>query len=160
LLPISLLVIIEEHYQFIIRSLFRRRREKLLEIIINIMRKKLIVLSGFVLGLAPVMAFAQNAQSCDTVQSGTVQKLICVFGNILDTIIPILVVLGLVYFVWGVITYVISDDEEAKKAGRDRMIFGIIGLVVIVGLWGLVHIVSNTFGINQEGSPPIPTVQF
>jgi len=48
-----------------------------------------------------------------------------------------LLALGVVYFVWGVVTYVIASDEEAKKTGRDRIIYGIIGLAVIIGVWVL-----------------------
>jgi len=128
------------------------------------MRKKLIVLSGCTMAFMPFMALAQyQSQGCDSgsVQLGTLQSIICTVGNILDTVIPILVVLGVVYFIWGVISYVISDDEEAKKKGRDRMIYGIIGLVVIVAMWGLVGIVRNTFGLGGGSqSPEIPTVNF
>jgi hypothetical protein len=125
------------------------------------MKKNLMVLSGVVLGSAPLMALAQNASGCDAARPGTIQAIICIIGNILDTIIPILVVLGIVYFVWGVVTYVISSDEEAKKAGRDRMIFGIIGLVVIVAMWGLVGIVIRTFGLRDNSvDVSTPTVNF
>lgn len=131
------------------------------------MKKKLIVLSGFVLSLAPFVALAQRSAGCTTSTgtiippAGTIQYIICRIGNILDTLIPILVVLGVVYFVWGVITYVISSDEEAKKKGRDKMIYGIIGLVVIVAIWGLVGIVNNTFGLGSgTAAPVIPTVPF
>jgi len=129
------------------------------------MKKKLIVLSSFVLSSMPFLALAQNASvnacSNGTVLPGTIQSIICKIGNILDTLIPILVVLGVVYFVWGVVQYVISDDEEAKKKGRDRMIYGIIGLVVIVAMWGLVGIVINTFNVGTGGSGfTPPTVNF
>ena len=41
------------------------------------------------------------------------------------------------------------------------MIYGIIGLVVIVAMWGLVGIVVNTFGVGVGGGGlPIPTVGF
>jgi ABC-type thiamin/hydroxymethylpyrimidine transport system permease subunit len=59
-----------------------------------------------------------------------------------------------VYFVWGVVQYVIASDEEAKKTGRNRMIYGIIGLVVIVSMWGLVGIVRQTFGLDSAVVPP------
>jgi len=49
----------------------------------------------------------------------------------------------------------IADDEDAKTTGRNRMIYGIIGLVVIIGMWGLVAIVQNTLGIGV-GNPPPP----
>ncbi len=121
------------------------------------MKKKLIVLSS-VLGFAPLMALAQNASGCSYVVPGTIQAIICKLGNILDIIIPILIVLGVVYFVWGVVQYVIASEEEAKQAGKMRMIYGIIGLVVIVAMWGLVGIVTKTFDLNGSANINIPTV--
>ncbi|HNW71791.1 MAG TPA: pilin [Candidatus Paceibacterota bacterium] len=111
------------------------------------MKKKLIVLSGLI-ALAP-FAFA-DAGLC-TFQTG-IQAVICKIGEILNTIIPILIVLGVVYFVWGVITYMINDDEEAKKRGKNKIIYGIIGLVVIVGMWGLVKIITSTFDLDNNSA--------
>lgn len=74
---------------------------------------------------------------------------VCRIGALLSTIVPVLIVLGVVYFVWGVVRYVIADSEEAKTKGKDGMIFGIIGLAIIIGMWGLVGIVIRTFGINN-----------
>lgn len=127
------------------------------------MKKKLIGLSSVVLGFAPFLALAQNAASCtgtNIANLGTIQSIICRIGNILDTLIPVLVVLGVVYFIWGVITYFIGNDEEAKAKGRMRIIYGIIGLVVIVAMWGLVGIVTRTFDLNGSANVNIPTVPF
>lgn len=129
------------------------------------MKKKLMVLSGAVMGLAPVMALAQVTGAAPTVCNGgaitNFQGILCKVAEILNAILPVLIALGVVYFVWGVVTYVISSDEEAKKAGRDRIIFGIIGLAVIIGLWGLVKILGNTFGLNQNSTPiQYPTVPY
>jgi hypothetical protein len=46
----------------------------------------------------------------------------------------------------------ISADEEQKTKGRDKIIYGIIGLVVIVGMWGLVNIVTKTFGLDNNNT--------
>jgi uncharacterized membrane protein YidH (DUF202 family) len=67
----------------------------------------------------------------------------------MDSIIPLLVGLGVIVFVSGVVQYVIANEEEAKTKGRDRMIYGIIGLVVIASVWGLVSIVVQTFSLDQ-----------
>lgn len=130
------------------------------------MKKKLIILSGLVLGLAPVVVLAQNtASQCgsSTAANGSVDGILgalCKIQSVLNAVIPVLVALGVVYFIWGVITYVISSDEEAKKTGRNRIIYGIIGLAVIVGLWGLVRILTTTFGLENSNSVPVvlPTV--
>jgi hypothetical protein len=116
---------------------------------------KKIIHSIFVLTfiLFPVLSFAQTTTSTVKVCSATINNIgdvLCKIGSILNYIIPLLLVLGVVYFVWGVITYVIKDDEEAKKKGRNRIIYGLIGIVVIVSLWGLVGIVVKTFGLNQQ----------
>ena len=125
------------------------------------MKKNLGIVSGVVLGSMPFLAFAQQARGgCDAVELGTIQSIICKIGNILDIIIPILVVLGVVFFIWGVVTFVIGNDEEAKKRGKDRMIYGIIGLVVIVAMWGLVGIVTKTFGLNGSANVSIPQIPF
>lgn len=123
------------------------------------MKKKLIVLFGSILSFAPFMALAAPSNCTGiTIASGTIEGIICKIGNILNMIIPILVVLGVVYFVWGVIQFVIASDEEAKTTGRNRMIYGIIGLVVIVAMWGLVSIVITTFGLSGCTIPLPPCV--
>ncbi len=129
------------------------------------MKKKLVVLTGFVLGLAPVAAFAQTTgvfNGCAGERLGTVQGMLCKIGDILNLVVPILITLGIIYFIWGVITYVIGSDEEAKEAGRNRIIFGIIGLAVIIGVWGLVKILTNTFGVNTTSGEHIifPTTPY
>ncbi len=139
------------------------------------MKKKLIVLSLFVLAfalvLAPVGAYAQGsgvtiggngsnvcAGGVQGGPTGGIKGAICKIGEILNMIVPLLISLGVVYFVWGVITYVIASDEEAKKSGRNRIIYGIIGLAVIVAVWGLVGIVTSTFEVSNTGNFNLPTI--
>ena len=123
------------------------------------MKKKLFVLGGFVLGFAPLMALAQGTGAVRTGGTPTVctggavttfQGMLCKAAEILNAIVPVLIALGVVYFVWGVITYVIADDEQAKEKGRNRIIYGIIGLAIIISVWGLAKILGNTFGLNQN----------
>jgi len=128
------------------------------------MKKKLIVLSGLVLGSAPMLALAQigavgtSTNQCDVSQTGNLFGLICKFGQLFNAIVPVLIALGVLYFVYGVVQFVIASDEEAKTAGRDRIIFGIIGLAVIIGVWGLVNFLRNTFGLNNNTNIQLPTV--
>lgn len=102
-----------------------------------------------VLSLTPMIAFAGSCPGT----AGTLTAIICYVGDILNTLVPVLILLGVTYFVWGVVRYVIADGEEAKKKGKDIIIYGIIGLTVIVSLWGLVGIVRNTFGLTSNTAP-------
>ena len=99
---------------------------------------------------------APQVSSCDALSG--VGKLICQVQQILNSIIPVLVALGVVFFIWGVVMYVIADGKEAKKKGKDRIIYGIIGFAVIVGLWGLVNIVVQTFGLGSATPPALSAV--
>jgi hypothetical protein len=127
------------------------------------MKKKLALLSGSILGFAP-LALAQVTGGTPTVCRGgtitTIQSLICKLNEILGAILPFLIAIGVVIFVWGVIQFVIASDEEAKTTGRNRMIYGIVGLVVIVGMWGLVRIVTNTFDLRNTQNINFPTVPY
>src|SRR3989338_6518104 len=96
----------------------------------------------------PSFAFAQQIGLTDVVL-----RIRDLFGAIL----PVLISLGVIYFVWGVVQYFIAGGEEAKKTGKDRIIYGIIGLAVIVSLWGIVYLVVATFGLGGYSAPvPAP----
>jgi len=85
------------------------------------------------------------------------QDIITTIHQLLNASIPVIVTLGVVYFVWGVVQFVIADSDEAKKIGKDRIIYGVIGLAVIVSLWGLVAILMNTFGLGATTAPALPS---
>ncbi len=76
------------------------------------------------------------------------------FAGLIDTIVftvidPLLFListLALLYFVWGVTKYIYhSGDAEKRTEGYQMMIYGIIALFVMVSVWALVGVLSNTF---------------
>ena len=110
---------------------------------------------------SPLIAFAQVTFTSGTTQTCTgnnIGRVICQFQQILNSIIPLLLALAVVYFVWGVVRFMISDSEEAKTKGKDQIIYGIVGLAVIIGLWGIVNLVTNTFGLSGSALNA-PTLQ-
>ena len=98
----------------------------------------------------PLVSLAQTpayGRICNP-QVTDITDILCRLGSIGNLLIPILIILGIVYFMWGVVTYVIGGDEEAKTKGKDRIIYGLIGFVVIFALKGIIALVINTFGID------------
>ena len=76
--------------------------------------------------------------------------------NISKFIIPLIFALTLVMFIWGIVRYVIgANEEKERERGKQLMIWGIIALAVMVGVWGFVHIVTNTFNLDF-GIPQLP----
>lgn len=82
-------------------------------------------------------------------------SLITKINSILKSILPIIISIAVIYFVYQVMMYTISGDEDKKAAAKDGMIYGIIGLFVMVSIWGLVAILSGTFGFTGSETPSI-----
>lgn len=113
------------------------------------MNKKLLkfVLILAVVAILPTMVFAAAIGDGCTDGLGGV---LCRIYQILTKLVPVLIMLGVVYFIWGVIHFMIANSEEAKTKGKDQIIYGIIGLAVILGLFALVNIVTKTFGLQGQ----------
>lgn len=124
----------------------------------------------FSLVLLPFLTFAQYGPGvlcpdgslmddtlCGTAP-GSLASILFKIKVLLNSIIPILIGIGLVYFIWGVVRYVIADGEEAKDKGKDTMLYGVIGFAVIAGIWGLVNIVVETFNLDTAAPDLAPLV--
>jgi hypothetical protein len=82
-----------------------------------------------------------------------------VINNILTPLMYLLVSGAVVYFMWGVIQYINrGEDEGARKEGANKMWYGIVGLFVILSVWGLVNILDTTFMLDNF-RPPLPLLQ-
>lgn len=102
------------------------------------------ILFGSVMSLAPVaVAFA----------AADAFSILAIVQSILNIVIPLLITIAVVYFIWGVIQYTISQDEEAKKNARTKIIMGLIGLFVIVAFWGILNVLSRTIGVSNDRTP-------
>ncbi len=105
-------------------------------------------LMGVLILSLPALAFAQTGFG-----TGTIGGILTTIFNIISFLIPMAIVVGVLYFIWGVVQYVISSSEDKKAEGRAHMIYAVIGLFVITAVFGLVSVLKNTFGI---GSAPFP----
>jgi hypothetical protein len=100
--------------------------------------------------LVPVVTFAQQG-------NGGVRKLVSEAGGLIQGLIPIVIGLGVLIFLWGILRYVIASDDAGKAQGRTFMLWGIIALFVMVSVWGLVNILRETLGLNPA-TPPAPGI--
>lgn len=78
--------------------------------------------------------------------------------GLLDVATVLIVALSVVYFLYGIFKYVAADSDENRSAGRAVMIHGIIAIFVMVSVWGLVNVLSETFDLEQgaAGVPEMP----
>jgi uncharacterized membrane protein YidH (DUF202 family) len=72
---------------------------------------------------------------------------------IINPLIVLLFALAMVYFIYGVARYLLSpDNEEIRKTSKDHMLWGIIGMFIMVSVFGILSLIMNTFGIDNKGS--------
>lgn len=74
------------------------------------------------------------------------------FGEMIKGVIIIAVALALMFFIWNLAMYIKDYDNEAKRTdSKQYMIYAIIALFVMISVWGLVGILTNTFGFTSGG---------
>jgi TRAP-type C4-dicarboxylate transport system permease small subunit len=80
------------------------------------------------------------------------------FALVNETLIPLLLAIAFIVFLYGVFKYFIlgGADEKSHEEGRQFVLWGVIAFVVITSVWGLVRVVINTvnLGDNSQGPPP------
>ncbi len=74
-------------------------------------------------------------------------------------LVPLLFAVAFITFLYGVAkTYIFSlGDEGEVRKGHRLILWGIIGFVIMISLWGLVNIVANTFGLQNATLQTLPT---
>ena len=115
--------------------------------------KKTLASLGFLLAF-PVVAFAQEV--------GSVQDLaLWIIGFINNIAVPFVFAIAFIVFVFGVFQMFIlgRGDEEKAAAGRSLVIWGLVGFFVMLCVWGLVHIATGTFDLNNN-APDYPTTPY
>ncbi len=72
---------------------------------------------------------------------------------IVNPLILLLMAVAMVVFFWGVFEFVSkSGSDEARDKGKRNMLWGIIGLFIMIGVFGIVRIILGTFGLSTPGN--------
>lgn len=114
--------------------------------------KKLIV-AGSTL-LLPTFAFAQAPVTDLTSLGEAIQY-------VMNLAFPILLGIAVIVIIWGVFQMILNaGDEEARKAGRTKLLWGVIGVFLMLSVWGLINILVNSFdfGTGPTDTFVVPNV--
>ena len=75
--------------------------------------------------------------------------------------INFLLVLATLVFLWGIIKYINAGGDAAKvKEARSYILWGVIGLALMGGIWAIVKLLGETVGVDGEGGEGIPQYNF
>ena len=107
-------------------------------------KKTLTQITASALLTAPLFAYAADVTS-----------ILIATSDVLNRVIPILMVVATIVFLWGVIRYITAQGDEDKLAeGKRFIVFGLIGLFIMVAIWGVVRALVNQFALQGQGNIP------
>jgi hypothetical protein len=109
---------------------------------------------------APLFAFAQGFNTT-AINSYTIGSS-GIVGIINGLFVPVLMAVAFIVFLYGIYDHFIKGgaNEESHTKGREFMIYGIVGFVIIVSIWGIVNLVSGTLNLGGGNNPNPPTINF
>jgi len=74
-----------------------------------------------------------------------------VVAQIINPLIILLSTVAFVVFLWGVFEFIYNaGDQKKREEGRQAILWGLIGLVIIFGAYGIINVALATFSL-----PPI-----
>ncbi len=68
---------------------------------------------------------------------------------IVIAVIPLIFTLAFVIFLWGVLRFMYASDSKDKEAAKGFIWWGLVGLFVMVSVWGIIRILGTTLGIDS-----------
>ncbi len=108
--------------------------------------KKIIFSTGFF--LVPLLALAQS-----------IEDIISTLDDIFGSIVPLLMVVAMAAFLWGIVKYIYAaGDEEKRKNAKGIIVYGVLGMFILVAFWGIFKIIEATFGVEIGGTIEVPQI--
>ena len=105
--------------------------------------------------------FFVNAQSSDFSSENEFKSFLTeILQFVNETLIPFIIGIGFLVFVWGMFKYFIyggANDEEKEK-GKSLMIYATLGFVLIVIFWGVVNLLASSTGFDRDSDRGIESV--
>lgn len=90
--------------------------------------------------------------ACQQFSSNGLQSVVGCLIGIMKVLINLMMAASVVVIVWGAFKMIYS--EEGREDAKKTIYYGIIGLFVMISIWGLVNILVNTFNLRGTVHQP------
>ena len=76
---------------------------------------------------------------------------------IINPLIALLFALAVVFFLYGVFEFIANQENEEKKTtGKQHMLWGVVGITIMMGVFMIMNMILKTFDIDyvnpEEGT--------
>lgn len=91
------------------------------------------------------------AYAAETAARYTVKSLAAsLIKVVVNPFVILLAVVAVVIFLWGLLQFMANaHSEEARETGKKHMINGIIGLFIMVSVYGIMRLIVDTGGFKR-----------
>jgi len=76
---------------------------------------------------------------------------------ILNPFIGFLFVLASILFMFGLVRFYIAGEAKDREQGKRHMIYGILGMFIMLSVFGIMRLIIGTFGIVLPSDVSIPS---
>ncbi len=84
--------------------------------------------------------------------------LVDLFIDLGQSLIPLLAVVAFLIFIWGTARFIrASADDKDFGEKKKFLIWGVVGLFVLVTIWGIISFLKGEFGFGEVKIPQLPT---
>ena len=78
---------------------------------------------------------------------------------IIDPAIALRFTAGFLLFLWGIVVFIYNLREGADyKPGLQHMIWGLVGMLIMMSVYGIIVLVSNTLGLDLGAATDVSRV--
>jgi len=68
---------------------------------------------------------------------------------IINPLILFLFALAVAFFLYGIFEFILNQDNEEKRtAGKSHMLWGIVGITIMMGVFAIMSLILRTFNIS------------
>lgn len=94
--------------------------------------------------------------SAVTSGSGAFANFILALQNILNKLVPLTIGFAFIGFLWFLVVFIwkSADNPTERQKAKEGIIWSIVGLFVMMAVWGIVAWIANLLGTGVGGSMP------
>jgi hypothetical protein len=72
---------------------------------------------------------------------------------ILNPVIMLAFAVAMLVLFWGIFQFIASETSDAKReAGKNKILYGLVGMFVMLTAKGIIKLILGTFGISNAGT--------
>lgn len=73
---------------------------------------------------------------------------------IINPLLAIIFAAALLYFLWGGFEFITNaDSDKGRETGRQHMLWGVVGMLIMVSVFAILRLFLSTFGVTNADLP-------